>query len=163
MEFAAPHRQHGNWQLNAAASWTAASKTAAWYNHPSRQKFSKTWQLQPVHQRNGIVTELGTKDVVFYLEAVEGAVVFDQEVLALADREEVAVLTQQIGYVNSLHCSTNCKSIKSRVLLTSTWINHYPNPRRRAAPWAIQSYHTLPTVPIKVIIQLINNILTTKS
>ena len=49
-----------------------------------------------------------------YLKAIEGAVVFDQEVLALAHREEVAVLTQQIGYVNGFHCQSEPIKIKCR-------------------------------------------------
>jgi hypothetical protein len=40
-----------------------------------------------------------------HLKAIEGAVVLDYEILALAHREEVAVLTQQVGHVDGFRCS----------------------------------------------------------
>ena len=39
-----------------------------------------------------------------HLKAIEGAVVLDYEILALAHREEVAVLTQQVGHVDGFRC-----------------------------------------------------------
>ena len=39
-----------------------------------------------------------------HLNAIEGAVVLDYEILALAHREEVAVLTQQVGHVDGFRC-----------------------------------------------------------
>jgi hypothetical protein len=41
-----------------------------------------------------------------HLKAIEGAVVLDYEILALAHREEVAVLTQQVGHVDGFRCSS---------------------------------------------------------
>lgn len=50
----------------------------------------------------------------YYLESIEGAVILDNKVFALANRKEVAMLTQKIAYVNCFHCSnTERKSKKS--------------------------------------------------
>ena len=40
----------------------------------------------------------------FHLKSVEGAVILDEEVFLLADREVVSELTQQVGEMDSLHC-----------------------------------------------------------
>ena len=40
----------------------------------------------------------------FHLKSVEGAVILDQEVFLLADREVVSELAQQVGEVDSLYC-----------------------------------------------------------